>query len=198
MRSGKNIGFLFVAFALSLLLSACVPSVSMKQEALMKGDITRGSVVVGTVSNKRSDDNGGKSFESLGKLRGGYGNPFDLETESGREIDVLLKEVAAASLEHSGYFTDPAAGKYSRLDIDVLKFWCDGYTGYKIEAEIAVKLIDPVNGKILARKTINVQKGFAIVAGYGPMHEAYNEVINDIQKELVTFMQSKEFRSAVK
>lgn len=198
MKRAKNVSFLFVAFALVFLLNACVPAVSMKHDALAKGDMNRGSVIVGTVSNKRADDNGGKSFESIGKVRGGYGNPFALKTEPGREIDVLLREVAASSLAHTGYSAEQTTGKSSRLDIDVLNFWCDGYTGYKIEAEIAVKLMNPINGKILVQKGIKVQKGFSIIASYSPMHDAFNEVINDIQKEVVAFMQSEEFQAAAK
>jgi hypothetical protein len=199
MKKGKNVSFLFFAFALVCLLNACVPAVSMKHEMLTKGDMKRGAVVVGTISNQRADENGGESFETLGKVRNAYGNPFDLKAESGRDIDVLLREVVMASLEHVGYSSDQAAGEFFRLDIDVLKFWCDGYMGYKIESELAVKLINSTNGKILAQKSINVQKGFPLGFGtYNPMYNAFNEVINDIQKELVVFMKSERFQTAAK
>lgn len=197
MKSLNNICSLTVAVALCFLLNACVPSVRMQQEVLAKGTNVRGSVVVGTVSNKRASDNGGNNFQLLGKVRGGYGNPFDLLADSGRELDVLLKDVAKASLEHTGYSTSQGTAKTSRLDIDILNFWCDGYQGYKIEADIVAKLVNPASGKILVKKSINVKNGFAIIMGMGPMHNAYNEVINDIQKELVLFMKSKEFQSAV-
>ncbi|MBI5635001.1 MAG: hypothetical protein HZA15_16150 [Nitrospirae bacterium] len=197
MKTGENVSFLFLACALLFLLNACVPAVSMKYEELAKGDIHRGSVVVGTVSNKRPDANG-NSFDLVGRVRGGYGNPFALKTEPGKEIDVLLREVAEASLKHTGYTSEQVAGKSSRLDIDILKFWCDGYMGYKIWAEIEVKLINSTDGKTLTQKNINVQKGFTLIGSYGPMHMAFDEVINGVQKELVAFMQSEEFQAAVK
>lgn len=197
MKKMYGICFLIFAFTLCLLLNACVPALNMKTEALTKGDMKRGSVVVGTVSNKRSDDNGGKSFQLLGKVRGGYGNPFDLKADSGRELDVILKEVAKASLEHTGYSTNQGAGNASRLDIEVLNFWCDGYQGYKVEAEIAAKLVNPASGKILAQKVVNAKNEFFISMGAGPLHKAYDELMNDIQKELVAFMKSQEFQSAV-
>jgi hypothetical protein len=198
MSMRKRIWFLFLALALLMFVNACVPAVNMKRDELTKGDMTRGSVVIGTVLNKRTADDGGNSFEIMGKLRGGYGNPFTLKAEHGRDIDIVLKEVAKAALEHTGYSTEQSAGKSYRLDIDLLKFWCDGYAGYKIEADIAVKLVNAVNGNLLVQKDINVQKGFTILASYNPMHEAFNEVVNNIQKELVAFMQSQEFRKAVK
>ena len=196
MKRGKNVSFLFFVSVLGLLLNACVPAVNMKHQSLAKTDMIRGSVVVGTVNNKRANN---ESFELIGRVRGGYGNPFTLKTEPGREIDVLLREVAKASLEYTGYSSDQAAGKSTRLDIDVLKFWCDGYMGYKIEAGIEVKLINAIDEKILAQKSINVQKGFPLGYGtYSPMHKAFDEVINDIQMELVAFMKSEEFRTAAK
>ncbi|MEI6387318.1 MAG: hypothetical protein WCQ50_11825 [Spirochaetota bacterium] len=197
MKIERKISLLFLAFSLCLSLGACVPSIRMKQEPLTKGDMNKGSVVVGTVSNNRGDE-GGKNFEFLGKVRGGYGNPFALNTESGRGIDVVLKEVAKTSLEHSGYSTSQVTGKSFRLDIDELNFWCDGYIGYKIAAEIKATLINPMDGKILVQKVIAVQKGFAIPMGYSPMYEAFDEVINDMQKQLLAFIQSQEFQNAAK
>lgn len=189
---------LCVALTMMLLTSACVPSIDMKRAELSRANLTRNTVIVGTVLNKRAEDNGGKDFEVIGKVRGGYGNPFTVKTERGRELDVVLKDMAKAALEHTGYATSRGAGKSFRLDMDLLNFWCDGYTGYKIEAEVAVKLVDPVKGKVLAQKRLHAQRGFAIVASYGQMHDAFDEIINDIQKQTVTFMQSQEFKNAAK
>jgi uncharacterized lipoprotein YajG len=194
----RELGIRRIALLLSLfLLHACVPAVNMKHEGLAKGDMNRGSVVMGKINNKRPA-NEGATFDVVGRVRGGYGNPFTLKTEPGREVDVLIKEVAQEALKHTGYFADQASGKSLLLDIDVLKFWCDGYVGYKIWAGIEVKLINPVDGTALLQKNINVQKGFALIAGYSPMHKTFGEVINEIQKELVIFMQSDEFQTAVK
>lgn len=199
MTRGIKVSFLLCSFTLCLLLSACVPGVNMQQEALEKGETQRGTVVVGTVSNQRAADEGSESFALIGKLRGGYGNPFDLNTESGREIDVLLREVAAASLAHTGYAADQATGKSVRLDMDVLDFWCDGYMGYKIEAKITAKLVKLADGRTLIQQSIHVERAFPLGYGtYSPMHEAFDEVINDIQKQLVAFMRSEEFHAAAK
>ncbi len=195
----KKTCLLFLAMVLLVFVNACAPPVvNMKVEVLAKGDLTRGAVVVGTVFNKRTEDNGGEGFNFIGKLRGGYGNAIPLKAEQNRDLDIVLKEVAKVALEHTGYATEQAAGKFCRLDIDLLTFWCDGYMGYKIEADIVVKLVNSENGSILAKKGINIQRGFSTAMGIGPMHTAFNEVMADIQKELVAFMQSQEFQDAVK
>lgn len=198
MRMGKKIYCLFLAFTLMLTMNACIPAINLQRAQLSKGDMNKGNVVVGTVFNKRAEDYGAEGFDFIGTLRGGYGNPFDLKTESGRDLETVLKETAKAALENSGYSTDPADRKSLHLDMDLLDFWCDGYTGYKVYASIEAKLVNPANRKVLARKKIDVEKGFAIVWGYGQMHEAFDDVINDIQDELVKFIQSREFADAVK
>lgn len=198
MSLRNKIYFSFLALTLMVILNACVPAVNLQREQLSKGDMNKGSVVVGTVLNKRAEGYGGEGFDFIGTVRGGFGNPFHLTTKPGRDLETVLKETARAALEHTGYSIDPVDGKSLRLDIDLLDFWCDGYIGYKIYATIEAKLVNPTNGNVLAQKKINVEKGFSLNLSYGQMHEQFDNEINDIQKELVEFMQSQEFRNAVK
>jgi len=198
MSMRKKVCFSFFGLVMIMFINACVPNVNLKREELAKGDMNLGIIAVGAVNNKRGDDYGGKNFEQIGKVRGDYGNPFIVETEPGRGIDIVLKEMAKASLEHIGYSTNPSAENNLRLDIDVLNFWCDGYYGYKIVAETSVNLVDPANGKIVAKKDINVERGFTVILGLGKMYKAFDDTVNDIQKELVAFIKSEEFRNAVK
>lgn len=193
----KQISFLFLGLGLVVFINGCVPNVNLKVAHLEKGDMKRGTIAVGTVSNNRTEDNGGKNFEIIGKIRGGYGNPFTLQTKRGRNIDVVLKEMTKATLEHHGYSTEQTAGKDLRVDIDVLNFWCDGYYGYKIESDLAVRLINPANEKVVVQQDIHARNGFAVVVGYGQMHKAFDDVIDGIQKKLIAFIQSDEFHNAV-
>ena len=198
MRMRKKIYCSFLALTLMLAVNACIPAINLQRAKLSKGDMNKGTVAVGTVFNKRAEGFGAEGFDFIGTLRGGYGNPFDLKTKSGRDLETVLKETAKAALENSGYSTDPVDGKSLRLDIDLLDFWCDGYTGYKVYASIVAKLVNPANGKVLAQKKIDVEKGFALVWGYGQMHEEFDNVINEIQDELVKFIASPEFANAAK
>lgn len=193
----KNTKFLFLALLLLSFLSACIPKMDMKSDSLAKMDAQRGTVVVGEVNNKRLKDYGGQSFGRLGILRGGYGNPFDLQTQEGREINTVLREVATNVLEHSGYTVVGTDKQGARLDIDVIRFWCDGYIGYKVEANLAAKLVDPLDGKVLAQREINFERGFSLSTP-SKTREAFDVAIQEIQKQLLAFIQSNEFKAAVK
>ena len=194
----KNIKLLFSTLPLFLFLSACIPSMDVKYDSLSKSDEKRGTVAVGDINNKRFKEYGGRSFGLLGKLRGGYGNPFDLQTEEGKEINIVLREMAKNVLEHSGYTSGRNDRKAPRLDMDVIRFWCDGYGNkYTIEADIAAKLVDPQDGYVLAQREINFERVFSLSTP-GKTREAFDVVFNDIQKQLLAFVQSKEFQAAVK
>ncbi|MBI4763174.1 MAG: hypothetical protein HY787_01030 [Deltaproteobacteria bacterium] len=194
----KNTKFLFLTLTLFLFLGACIPSMDIKYDSLAKTDAKRGTVAVGEVNNKRFKEYGGRSFNLLGKIRGGYGNPFDLQTQEGKEINLVLKEMAKNVLEHTGYTSVGADQKAPRLDMDVIRFWCDGYGNkYTIEAEVSAKLVDPAGGKVLAQRGLNFERGFSLSTP-GRTREAFDVVFNELQKQLLAFVQSKEFQAAVK
>ena len=194
----KKTKLLFLAFSLLSFLIACVPSMDVKYDSLSKSDVKRGTVAVGDINNKRLKEYGGRNFGLLGKLRGGYGNPFDLQTEEGKEIDIVLKEIARNVLEHTGYTSRRTDKKAPRLDIDVLRFWCDGYgSKYTIEAEIEAKLVDPLDGKVLAQRGIDFERVFSLSTP-GKTREAFDVVFNEIQKKLLRFIESNDFEAAVK
>ena len=198
MNMMKNTKLLFLTVALFLFLGACVPSMDVKYDSLAKTDSKRGTVAVGEVNNNRLKEYGGRSFSLLGKIRGGYGNPFDLQTQEGKEINIVLRDIAKNVLEHTGYSSAGANQKDPRLDIDVIRFWCDGYGNkYTIEAEIAAKLVDPLAGKVLAQRGLNFERIFSLSTP-GKTREAFDVVFNDLQKQLLAFVQSKEFQAVVK
>ena len=91
-----RIGLSLCAVTMVLFVSACVPSVNLKMVELSRENPTRGSVVVGTVSNKRTDGAGGDNFDVLGKVRGGYGNPFTVKTEHDRDLNIVCASLIAA------------------------------------------------------------------------------------------------------
>jgi hypothetical protein len=194
----KNTKYLFLALSLLSFLSACVPSMDIKYDSLAKTEVKRGTVVVGEVNNKRLKEYGGRSFSLLGKIRGGYGNPFDLQTQEGREINIVLKEMAKNVLEHTGYTAVGKDKDAPRLNIDVIRFWCDGYGNkYTIEAELTAKLVDPLDGKELVQREINFERVFKLSTP-GKTRDAFDEVFNELQKDLLAFIRSKEFQAAVK
>ena len=181
-----------VLLALFFAVTACVPAIRLTHTPLDMVDATKGSVIIGSINNLRPEHYGQQNFQIVGNVRGGFGNPFTLNAPKEKTIDMALREAVTDALINVGYnVVTPAEKKDApRLEVDVLEFWCDGYVGYKINTAIVVKVINGASGKVLAQREINVSKAFAIVAGYGPMHQAFNEVMDDITWEFVNYITS--------
>lgn len=181
-----------VLLALFFSVMACVPAIHLTHMPLGQAEAGKGDVIIGNINNLRPANYGQQNFQIVGKLRGGVGNPLDLNVAREKTIDMALREAATDALKNVGYnVVTPATKKDAlRLEMDVLKFWCDGYVGYKIDAVIVVKLINGASGKVLAQREINVSRGFALVAGYSPMHQAFDDLMNDITMEFVSFITS--------
>lgn len=172
-------------------LTACVPSVRFQPTPLPPATSRRGSVEVGSVTSARAQERGGTTFAVVGRVRGGYGNPFSLKASRGQQLDVVLREVMSDALRHSGLDVAPGAKAASRLELEVQDFWCDGYVGYQVTATVLARLVDVRTGKTLAQHTISRKDGFGIVVGYGPMHASFNRVLDGIKQELVVFLEKE-------
>lgn len=172
---------------------ACVPSIRFKPTPLAASPSKRGAIAVGSVTSTRKPDRGGESFQFIGRVRGGYGNPFTLEAERGRELNVILREAMTDVLRHTGLDAEAAgvAKPASRLDLEVQDFWCDGYMGYQVTTTMVVRLVDTKSGQPVAQKTISLKDGFGIVVGYGPMQNSFSRVIDKVKQELVAFLQAE-------
>jgi hypothetical protein len=199
MTKTATLRFSMVLLALFFVVTACVPAVRLDHTPLEQAEVKKGSVIIENINNQRPPDRGRQTFHLVGRLRGGFGNPIALNTDANKPIDIALREAVADALINGGYdVVTPAENKDApRLEVDVLEFWCDGYMGYRIDTAFVVELISGTTGKVLAQKEFNVARGFAIVAGYGPMHQAFVEVMNDITWELVSFITSDAFQKAV-
>jgi hypothetical protein len=188
-----------VLLALFFVATACVPAVRLDHTPLEQASVKKGSVIIDSINNQRPPERGRQDFHVAGRLRGGFGNPIALKTAANKPIDIALREAVTDALINGGYdVVTPAENKDApRLQLDVLEFWCDGYVGYRIDTAFVVELISGTSGEVLAQKEFNVARGFALVAGYGPMHSAFDEVMNDITWELVSFITSDAFQKAV-
>lgn len=188
----------FLSIVLLFLVSGCVPSVSLKALSLPQSNVQKGQVAMGAIANKRPANLGGENFYQVGLLRGAAGNPFNIRTVQGREIDIALREVAQNALGHAGYRVAEGSAAYPlRLDLDVYAFWLDGNVGYKTGAVILAKLIDSRSDKILLKKEISVGKAFFMGFSYSSVHKALNEEMNLISDELVAFMNTQEFEAVI-
>ncbi len=188
---------LLAILVLPVATSGCLGKVRLQYDPLLGSAPARGEIAMGAVNNLRTKG-GAKGIAYLGTIRGGFGNPFTVTTEASRELDVVLRELFIDVLQHSGYDvqkTKTESGVPS-LVVDVLHFWCDGYTGYKVSAVVKAKLISQDGESVLAERTLESEAGFAIVVGYSKLHAAYNRVVNQIAQQAVAFVQSPEFETA--
>ena len=176
-----------IALACLLALGACVPSVKFKPMPLAPSTASRGTLAVGSVVSTRAADRGGKTLDVLGRVRGGYGNPFTLKASRGQELDRVLGDAMSDALRHSGF--DTAGKPARRLELEVQDFWCDGYMGYQVTTTMVARLVDTRSGKAVAQKTIDLKDGFAIVVGYGPMMSSFSRVVDKIKGDLVVFLE---------
>lgn len=188
-----------IVMSMVFFVTACVPAIQLKPSFLPENSPLGQGIAVGDIKDMRPPSNGGGNFSNLGKVRGGFGNPFTLKAAAGKELDTSLRVTARSALTNAGYSDPQESGSSSayRLDMDVQQFWCDGYMGYKVSAVIVAKLVNNKTGLVVAESTINASQGFALTFGYGPMHGAFNRVMSETATELAAFMKTDEFRSGI-
>lgn len=186
----------FLSAILLLLATGCVPAVDMSKGSWMPaGEETGPAITLGNIEIKRPAARGGSDVAALGKVRGGFGNPFSVKAQSGKELDVIMRKSADAALQHAGYGIAGNSDSAPRLEIDVLEFWCDGYMAYTIKAKVEIRITR--GGKVVASKTIETAQGFMINMSYSPMHDAFREVANRLTGQMADFLQSAETRQAL-
>jgi hypothetical protein len=81
-------------------------------------------VAVSTHDNRSYVKDGEKKQTYIGTLRGGYGNPFDVTTESAKPLAFDMNGVMCASLKNKGYVAVPVVAEPQDLQeqiVDKLK-----------------------------------------------------------------------------
>jgi hypothetical protein len=87
-----------------LLMSGCAVGVKHDygQTALDLGVATPATVAVGTVDQRSYVVDGRKSPNFVGVTRGGFGNPFDVMTQSGKPLATDISDAVVASMRAKG------------------------------------------------------------------------------------------------
>ncbi len=187
--------FLFADIVCMCLLS-CVPAISFTRAQYSDKGGNYGDITIRNVIDARDVEYGKNEPSRLGTVRGGYGNPWSLNSEKGTTVAEEVKKTIKQALSQSGYLV--VENSSPSLDIFIKKFWCDGYMGYKIECSIEIQLIAFDRSTILYKKQIFKSTGFGIVVSYDPMVEAFNDIMNQIGCETVKMVNSQEFLDALK
>ena len=93
-----------VGLAALLLLGGCAMGVkhNYDQRGLDFGAATPATVAVGTIDRRPYIVNGEKAPNFVGISRGGFGNPFDVTTQSGRPLASEISSAIAGSMANQG------------------------------------------------------------------------------------------------
>ncbi|MGH6689166.1 MAG: hypothetical protein ACREF4_00575 [Gammaproteobacteria bacterium] len=101
-----------------LLLGGCAVGVKhdYNQRGLDLGIATSATVAVGTLDQRPYIVNGQKAPDFVGLSRGGFGNPFDVTTQSGRPLASDVSSAIAESMRAKGVDAKPVEIKHALGD----------------------------------------------------------------------------------
>jgi hypothetical protein len=126
----------------------------------------RGTVAVGVHDRRPYVVDGTKSADFVGLQRGGYGNPFDVVTESGRPLAQEFQDAIASALTRAGAkvvrvdlkaATPPleargqlaATGANKSLLVTLHDWRVDSYVNVNLDHEVLLTVLGP-QGQVLA------------------------------------------------
>ena len=111
---------------------------------------------------------GEKGADVVGLQRGGFGNPFDVKTTSGRPLVEDMRASIAAGLSHSGYDVSAAGAESDLAELTdtarqheatrilwlrVREWKSDIYMGIRLDYDLNLRVYD-VDGTLLAENTM--------------------------------------------
>ena len=85
----------------------------------LQGISSSGTVAVGVQDKRPYVASGNKSDKFVGLMRGGFGNPFDVNTQSGSPLAIEMRDALVKSLKAKGINVSPVAIGYSESDAGV-------------------------------------------------------------------------------
>ncbi len=162
-----------VIVALALILGGCAigRTYSYDNASLsLAGVSSSGPVAVGVQDARPYVTSGNKPEKFVGLMRGGFGNPFDVNTQSGGPLSVEMREAIVKALKNKGIAASgvtlspsepPARVKRSLMDSKARKLvlvtlneWkSDTLMNTSLHFDVTLKVLD-ANGEQLATNTI--------------------------------------------
>jgi hypothetical protein len=144
------------------------------------------TVSIATHDQRRYIVDGEKSSDYTGTQRGGFGNPFDVSTGSGKALAEDMTAVMSASLARNGFKTVPVTVLHSEnppavmeklkksggesLLLLVLNEWTsDTYSNVGLRYDVTLKIFDK-DGSSIAEKNIKGEDNLGGSAWNPPEH----------------------------
>jgi hypothetical protein len=134
--------------ALSLAAVGCGPYLQYKTQPPMPP--LQGKVIV-DVRDSREPGQGGNQHEQVGVHRGSFGIPDTLKVESDTTVADTVHQIIGDAAMAAGLGVaakGDEAGATARVIVDIQRFWCVGYGGYKGDVSASVQVTDPAGQQV--------------------------------------------------
>ncbi len=207
----QSILSLFILAFVTVVIQGCANKFSYSDANVSFKGVGSGKLVIATHDLRPYITNANKTPDFVGVVRGGYGNPFDVTTESGKSLAEEFTSTLASSMQRGGFtiipvFVNPldnnatvkakmlAAGGDKGLLL-LLKEWkSDTYVNTSLFYEMTLQVLDG-SAKVLGEKFMN---GTDSLGGsfntYKHVHAAVPKAFKDKLEELIN---SPEIQSAL-
>jgi hypothetical protein len=187
---------LLASLAHSVNAAACYYKIELDWDAPRQASSVIGEVNIAVV-NDRSWEDGGETITKIGRIRGGYGNPFPV-CSSGPDMDQAMLGFLADALLGAGFgpLADPDASRPTVV-LRVTKLWSDGYTSYDFWFEATVQIIPAGSSQPAWGADIAVSYTLGSWPNKKNEARAYKELLNDGLGELVSVLMSPDFQAAL-
>jgi hypothetical protein len=120
-----------------------------------------GSIAVEVVDARPYVLNHDKKPSFIGLQRGGFGNPFDVNTASGRPLTEELREAITKALQQQGYTVMAVGNPPRKMQLTVTEWKSDVMMRLTVNYDLTLAIYDD-KGALLAKsavKGVNVQGG---------------------------------------
>ena len=198
----NNIRLVVLLFGVSLLYGCIKYAYSVTGVVPEFGPGGTGAVAVASQDLRDYVVSGRNVPQLVGVVRGGFGNPVYMKTDSGRPLAEEMGEVISAALEKKGFRTQSVtvspteampqvqqklvdSGADKLIHFQIKKWKSDTYNRIRLEYNLSASVMDR-SGRLLAEKEISGDDnlggaGFNIVTGTRKkVPEAFKEIMEDL------------------
>jgi hypothetical protein len=170
MKKSLILPTLALAF-LTLFTQGCANKLSYSDANVSFNGTGSGKLAIATHDQRPYIANGDKTPDFVGLVRGGYGNPFDMTTQSGNSLAEEMTQALAASFQKSGFVTTPVLvspsdndqqvigkifnGQTNRAVVLLLQEWkSDTYASTSLRYDLTLRVLDG-SARVMAEKQMN-------------------------------------------
>jgi hypothetical protein len=160
-------------------------------------EMNKGEIYV-VVNDQRPPDEGGNEPARVGTIRNGFGMPFALNSEVGREPSKVIKELVSDCLKAAGYKVSDQPSNFPQLHVVIETFWSDGYVHSNIWTNLPSELKKDQNSPPVWQHNFESSSGATWTAGYGPFEKGINNMLEDVKVKMLNEFKSPEFYNSLK